>query len=120
MAGLAGLLYAAWAEIVTPGLFSLGQSAEIIVWVIVGGLGTLAGPIAGAVLLGCAKTLLGSQALVNNQVVFGSILLGAVLLPQGAVPAVQRGMALWMQALRRSRPGAAASNAREPEHGTSH
>ena len=35
-AGLAGALYASWAEIVTPGLFSLGQSAEIIIWCIVG------------------------------------------------------------------------------------
>lgn len=41
IAGLAGALFASWAEIVTPGLFSLAQSAEIIIWCIVGGLGTL-------------------------------------------------------------------------------
>jgi hypothetical protein len=41
MAGLAGCLFANWAEIVTPGVFSLGQSAEVIIWTIVGGLGTL-------------------------------------------------------------------------------
>ena len=39
IAGLAGGLFANWAEIVTPNLFSLGQSAEIIIWCIVGGLG---------------------------------------------------------------------------------
>jgi ABC-type branched-subunit amino acid transport system permease subunit len=43
MAGLAGCLFANWAEIVTPGVFSLGQSAEVIIWTIVGGLGTLVG-----------------------------------------------------------------------------
>lgn len=91
LAGLAGMLYASWAEIVTPGLFSLGQSAEIIVWVIVGGLGTLVGPIVGAVLLGIAKTLLASQSAVNNQLVIGCILLVAVLaFPQGVIPSLSR------------------------------
>jgi branched-chain amino acid transport system permease protein len=89
MAGLAGMLYASWAEIVTPGLFSLGQSAEVIVWVIVGGLGTLVGPMVGAALLGVIKTLLASQSLINNQLVIGTILLVSVLaFPQGIVPTV--------------------------------
>ena len=48
IAGLAGALFANWGEIVTPNLFSLGQSAEIIIWCIVGGLGTRFGPIVGA------------------------------------------------------------------------
>ena len=33
MAGLAGCLFANWAEIVTPGVFSLGQSAEVMIWI---------------------------------------------------------------------------------------
>ncbi len=101
IAGLAGMLYASWAEIVTPGLFSLGQSAEVIVWVIVGGLGTLAGPLAGAALLGITKTLLASQSAVNNQIVIGSILLAAVLaFPQGLVPAVIKGVGLLRMGIR--------------------
>ena len=48
IAGLAGGLFANWAEIVTPGLFGLRQTAEIIIWCIVGGLGTRMGPILGA------------------------------------------------------------------------
>lgn len=120
LAGLAGMLYASWAEIVTPGLFSLGQSAEIIVWVIVGGLGTLAGPIVGAVLLGSAKTLLASQILVNNQLVFGVILLAAVLaLPRGMVPAFQHGWARWLQKAQRSAPEAAIGTPGEARHGAS-
>jgi branched-chain amino acid transport system permease protein len=51
MAGLAGSFFAMWAEIVTPGIFGLAQSAEMIIWVIVGGLGTLIGPMVGAALL---------------------------------------------------------------------
>ncbi len=89
IAGLAGAFYASWAEIVTPSLFSLAQSAEIIIWVIVGGVGTLLGPIFGAMLLAALKIALGSQQLVNNLVVSGAILILVVLLlPGGVLPAL--------------------------------
>jgi len=88
MAGLAGCLFANWAEIVTPSVFSLGQSAEVIVWVIAGGLGTLVGPMLGAAVLGMLKLLLGQQTLIDNSLVLGAILILVVLLvPRGVVPA---------------------------------
>src|SRR5437868_6815074 len=84
MAGLAGCLFANWAEIVTPSVFSLGQSAEVLIWVIVGGLGTLIGPIIGAVVLGSLKLALGTQTTVDNSLVLGIILILVVLLiPRG-------------------------------------
>jgi urea transport system permease protein len=91
IAGLAGAFYASWAEIITPNLFSLAQSAEIIIWVIVGGVGTLVGPILGAMLLALIKIQLGSQQTLNNLVVSGTILvLVVLLLPGGVLPAVGR------------------------------
>src|SRR5262249_40379062 len=88
MAGLAGCLFANWAEIVTPSVFSLGQSAEVIIWVIVGGLGTLVGPMIGAVLLGTLKIALGMQTSIDNSLVLGAILILVVLLvPRGFAPA---------------------------------
>ncbi len=87
MAGLAGAFFAMWAEIVTPGMFALTQSAEIIIWVIVGGLGTLVGPMAGAVVLGMIKLLLGEQTVIDNSLIMGAILVLAVLLiPKGIAP----------------------------------
>ena len=87
MAGLAGCLFANYAEIVTPSLFGLGQCVEVIIWVIAGGLGTLAGPVVGAVLLGMLKLLLGEQTLIDNSLVLGAILvLVVLLLPRGLVP----------------------------------
>jgi urea transport system permease protein len=84
MAGLAGCLFANWAEIVTPGVFSLGQTAEVLIWVIVGGLGTLIGPMLGAVALGALKIALGYQTAVDNSLVLGIILILMVLLiPRG-------------------------------------
>ena len=93
IAGLAGALFANWAEIVTPSLFSLGQSAEIIIWCIVGGLGTRFGPILGAAGLAYLKFLLGQQSVVDNTLITGLILVLFVLfLPKGIVPAMAR---LW-------------------------
>ena len=50
LAGLAGLLFAN-CVFVSPTMFSLSYSAQVIVWVIVGGLGTLLGPVIGCILL---------------------------------------------------------------------
>ncbi len=88
IAGLAGGLFANWSEIVTPRLFSLGLSAEIIIWCIAGGLGTRLGPVVGALGLSYLKILLGQQTLIDNSVVMGAILVVFVLfLPKGMVPA---------------------------------
>lgn len=87
LAGLGGALYASWAEIITPQLFALSRSAEAIVWVLVGGVGSLSGPVVGAFLLGGVKFMLGGQDLINNFVALGLILIFVVLLlPQGIMP----------------------------------
>ncbi len=87
MAGLAGAFFAMWSEIVTPGLFALAQSAEVIIWVIVGGLGTLVGPMAGAAILGFLKLALGEQTVIDNRLIMGFILVVAVLMiPRGIAP----------------------------------
>ncbi|HMN64142.1 MAG TPA: branched-chain amino acid ABC transporter permease [Burkholderiaceae bacterium] len=117
MAGLAGCLFANWAEIVTPGLFSLGQAAEVLIWVIVGGLGTLIGPILGAMALGMVKLLLGQQTLIDNSLVLGAILIVVVLaLPRGVLPTLQRALG-WRARARRS--SAKAAGARRRLGGTS-
>jgi urea transport system permease protein len=101
MAGLAGCLFANWAEIVTPRMFSLGQAAEVLIWVIVGGLGTLIGPILGAIALGFVKLLLGEQTVIDNSLIFGALLIIVVLgIPRGVVPTIQR---VWSSMGRRSR-----------------
>jgi ABC-type branched-subunit amino acid transport system permease subunit len=112
MAGLAGALYANWAEIVTPNLFSLRQSADIIIWVIVGGAGTLAGPIVGAAVLGVLKIFLGEQSLVDNTLIMGVILILAILLmPRGLIPALT-GVVTRLRGTRRLRATSRSPRAR--------
>ncbi|NIG18471.1 branched-chain amino acid ABC transporter permease [Pantoea sp. Al-1710] len=98
IAGLAGCLYVNWGAFVSPGVFSISQSAQIIIWVIVGGRGTLIGPVISCVLLQWMVTRLGAQQTVDVNLVLGVILAVFVLLiPGGILPTLQR---LW----RRKRP----------------
>ncbi|MEL7313289.1 MAG: urea ABC transporter permease subunit UrtC, partial [Pseudomonadota bacterium] len=56
IAGLAGALYVPQVGIINPTEFQPLNSIEIVIWVAVGGRGTLIGPIIGAVLVSFAKT----------------------------------------------------------------
>ncbi|MBR9869409.1 MAG: urea ABC transporter permease subunit UrtC [Oceanospirillales bacterium] len=56
IAGIAGALYVPQVGIINPGEFSPINSIEIVIWVAVGGRGTLIGAIIGAILVNYAKT----------------------------------------------------------------
>lgn len=91
LAGFAGCLYAVWGAYVSPSVFGLAMTAQIIMWVIVGGLGTLIGPVLGAILLQFTVTKVGSQQLVNTYLILGAILITFVsFVPQGLVPILRK------------------------------
>ena len=56
MAGVAGALYVPQVGIINPSEFSPANSIEAVIWVAVGGRGTLIGAVLGAVLVNYAKT----------------------------------------------------------------
>ena len=56
VAGIAGALYVPQVGIINPGEFAPINSIEVVIWVAVGGRGTLYGAVAGAVLVNYAKT----------------------------------------------------------------
>ncbi|PPC90421.1 MAG: urea ABC transporter permease subunit UrtC [Methylobacter sp.] len=58
LAGIAGALYVPQVGIINPSEFSPLNSLEIVIWVAVGGRGTLYGAIIGAVLVNFSKTVL--------------------------------------------------------------
>lgn len=91
VAALGGVLFANWNSFIDPHVFDLGFSAQIIIWVVVGGLGTLVGPIVGAMALGFAAVELGTQQTVDTNLVLGAVLLVFVLgVPAGVVPSLRR------------------------------
>ena len=90
MSGAAGILFAN-CVFVSPTMFSLLYTAQVIVWVIIGGLGTLVGPIFACFLLQMITAELGRLNWLNPNFVLGIILIGFVLLlPSGILPAVKR------------------------------
>lgn len=89
IAGLAGCLFANWGAFTSPTIFGLAQSAQIIIWVIVGGLGTLVGPVVGCVAIQWLTMQIGTQQIFNSNLVLGAILVVFVLLvPRGIVPSL--------------------------------
>ncbi len=89
VAGLAGCLFTNWGGFVSPTVFGLQQAAQVIIFVLVGGLGTLLGPILGAVAVQYLITAIGTQLLFNANLILGVVLLAFVLLvPQGVLPSL--------------------------------
>ena len=90
LAAMAGALYVPQVGIINPSEFSPLNSIEIVVWVLIGGRGTLYGAIIGAFLVNYAKTKF--TAAFPNQWLFvlGSIfILVTVFLPNGIVGLVK-------------------------------
>jgi ABC-type branched-subunit amino acid transport system permease subunit len=91
IAGVAGVIFCNGVGRVSPDVFSLHNAALTIIWVIVGGRGTLVGPVLGAFGLFYLTSWLGTQGVLNNNLVLGIILIVFVLLvPRGIVPTLIR------------------------------
>ncbi len=87
IAGLSGVLFAAWGSYVSPNVFSMTFTAQIIVWVLVGGLGTLSGAVVGCVLVQAVMTWLGEAKLADTNLVLGAAFVVLVLFARrGLVP----------------------------------
>src|SRR6266540_1663375 len=87
MAGVAGALYVPQVGIINPSEFSPGNSIEAVIWVAVGGRGTLTGAVVGAVLVNYAKTYFTTGALAPYWLfVLGGLFVAVtLLLPRGIV-----------------------------------
>ena len=112
MAGIAGALYVPQVGIINPGEFAPGNSIEAVIWVAVGGRGTLTGAALGAVLVNYGKTYFTSGVLAPYWLfMLGSLFIGVtLLLPRGVIGTLHH----WT-ALRRARVSAAAEDGvREP------
>jgi urea transport system permease protein len=92
LAGLAGALYVPQVGIINPGEFSPGNSIEAVVWVAVGGRGTLVGAVIGAFTVNGLKTWLTSTAPDLWLFVLGGLFVAVTLfLPKGLIGLVKGG-----------------------------
>ena len=76
--GLAGALLANQTEYVTPGFMHWTRSGDIMVMVILGGMGTFVGPVAGAVAFLLLENVLSAWT-VHWQIILGPLLILVVL-----------------------------------------
>jgi branched-chain amino acid transport system permease protein len=92
MAGAAGGLYAHYIQIIDPQIFMFLNTVTMVIMVIAGGKGTLAGPLVGGLIFGLAPVAL--RAYVGPEVqwiLYGALMILIVyVLPEGIVPAVER------------------------------
>lgn len=100
IAGFAGVLFASWGSFIGPSVFGIAFAAQIIIWILVGGLGTLSGAVLGTVLIQYLTTWLGQSksvaSLLGVSKIDPSLVLGVVLIlfvllvPSGFIPALRK------------------------------
>jgi len=91
IAGIAGALYVPQVGIINPSEFSPLNSLEIVIWVAIGGRGTLYGAIIGAVLVNYSKTVLTGLMPEIWLFTLGAVfVLVTVFLPDGLVGLMRR------------------------------
>lgn len=86
MAGLAGALFVPQVGIISPANLGVVPSVEMVIWVAVGGRGTLTGAVIGAIVVGAAKSNLSEAFPEIWQFFLGALFIGSVVLfPAGIV-----------------------------------
>ena len=86
LAGIAGALYVPQVGIINPGEFAPANSIEIVVWVAVGGRGTLIGAVLGALLVNWRKTwFTGALPEIWLFALGGSSFIVTLFLPKGLI-----------------------------------
>lgn len=78
MAGLAGALFVPVVGIISPALVGIVPSIEMVIWVALGGRGTLVGAVMGALLVNYAKTAM-SEAYPSGWLYFQGLLFVLVM-----------------------------------------
>ncbi len=106
IAGLGGGLFAAWGTFINPSVFTLAQAALVVIWVMVGGRGTLAGAFVGVIVVQWVTERADTIVSEQTPLILGVILILVVLLlPGGIIPNLTRlARHLWRLVTRPKKP----------------
>jgi len=92
LAGISGALYTVQSGIVSPQFMTVPFSIEMVIWVAVGGRGTLLGAILGAVFINYAKSLVSEALPASWMFIQGGLFIFVVTaLPEGVLGWIRRG-----------------------------
>ena len=105
MAGVAGALYVPQVGIINPSEFSPANSIEIVIWVALGGRGTLYGAALGAVIVNFAKSYFTSVIPEFWLYALGALfVLVTLFMPKGIVGTIRDQIRRGRHAMRRAEP----------------
>ena len=98
IAGIGGGLFTAWGTFINPAVFSLQQAALVVIWVMLGGRGSLPGAFFGVIAVQWISDQADKVVAQQTPLILGIMLVVLVLLfPGGIVPALTKAL----QGLRR-------------------
>jgi len=105
LASVVGVLYGHWLGFITPGSFNFAEASfGPLAMVIIGGAGTLLGPIIGAVIVIGAPEMFRDLDSVSTLVYGAVLLLVVILAPKGIVGVVKELLRKAWTATRKDRP----------------
>jgi urea transport system permease protein len=115
IASFAGALFVPQVGIINPSEMDTSKSLEAVVWVALGGRGTIVGPVMGAISVNAVKSWASSGATADfwPLILGGAFVLVVLFMPKGlfGVPSQVRGFLAWRE--RRKRPEGAPPAAPE-------
>ena len=89
IAGLSGALYPMLRGFVSPELMFFATSGNAVISVIIGGVGTLVGPLYGSALLVIMKSIIGSWTEHHLIIIGGLFMLAVIFAPKGLIGAIR-------------------------------
>jgi len=112
IAGLGGAMYSMQTGLVSPAQIGFALSTQVVIWVAVGGRGTLVGPVIGTLLINVFQQVLSGTFLIYWQLVLGIALIIVIMFaPDGLY-------ALFLRIIRRFEPTARGTIRTAPEPAT--
>jgi branched-chain amino acid transport system permease protein len=106
IAGLAGAFYPGYVGTLVPDAFFITESFSMLAMVVVGGIGTMVGPVIGAIVLTLLPELLRGIGDLRLLVYGLSLTLVVLFMPGGIVQAMSVMKARWRLSAARAIPGA--------------
>jgi len=104
-AGIAGALYSSYFYVINPDLFGFLKSIDILVIVVLGGLGSISGSILAAVLLAIISTLLQSFSEVRMVIYALALVVIMIFRPQGIMGSKEISMSVFSKLTDRFKSG---------------
>ncbi len=95
LGSVAGVSFIYYNQYISPHALSLQQSAEVLLMVILGGAGTLTGPLVGAIVVTLTKNVLSSYIDRWSMLLGLIFVVTVILMPRGIVPGLARLIQRW-------------------------